>query len=77
MRDFTRLLAADRTGGQQFDAMLQRIYHHGPDGNGRHVESGLMLGIRRLSKIDVGHGWQPLSSRGCRVLAFKNGEIDN
>lgn len=70
------ILSRDATE-QQLDAMLQRIYHRGPDGDGRHVESGLMLGMRRLSIIDVEHGWQPLSSRGGRVLAFQNGEIYN
>lgn len=59
------------------DRMLARQLHRGPDGDGRHVEAGLAMGMRRLSIIDLEFGWQPLKSRNGRVLAFQNGEIYN
>ena len=57
--------------------MLEKQFHRGPDGEGRHHEQGLAIGMRRLSIIDLEHGWQPLMSRKGRVLAFQNGEIYN
>jgi asparagine synthase (glutamine-hydrolysing) len=59
------------------DKMLAQQVHRGPDGEGRHHEPGLAMGMRRLSIIDLEHGWQPLASRNNRVLAFQNGEIYN
>jgi asparagine synthase (glutamine-hydrolysing) len=64
-------------GERLLDRMLARQIHRGPDGDGRHVEDGLAMGMRRLSIIDLEHGWQPLKSREGRVLAFQNGEIYN
>ena len=61
----------------QLEVMLNRIYHRGPDGVGEFVEGNVLLGMRRLSIIDVEHGWQPLKSREDRVIAFQNGEIYN
>src|SRR5512132_293914 len=58
-------------------AMLDSIVHRGPDGEGVYVDGGVALGMRRLSVIDLAHGWQPLSARGGRVLAFQDGEIYN
>lgn len=57
--------------------MLDQIYHRGPDGIGEFVDGNVLLGMRRLSIIDVEHGWQPLKSRNNRVIAFQNGEIYN
>ncbi len=57
--------------------MLDAIVHRGPDGEGLFVDGGVALGMRRLSVIDLAHGWQPLAARGGRVLAFQNGEIYN
>jgi asparagine synthase (glutamine-hydrolysing) len=59
------------------DKMLAQQVHRGPDGEGRHHEPGVVMGMRRLSIIDLEHGWQPLKSRNNRVLAFQNGEIYN
>lgn len=59
------------------DKMLAQQVHRGPDGEGRHHEPWLAMGMRRLSIIDLEHGWQPLTSRNNRVLAFQNGEIYN
>lgn len=57
--------------------MLAQQLHRGPDGDGMHVEAGVAMGMRRLSIIDLEHGWQPLKSRDGRVVVFQNGEIYN
>ncbi|MER2197525.1 asparagine synthase (glutamine-hydrolyzing) [Methylobacterium brachiatum] len=66
-----------RASSDLLDRQLSTILHRGPDGEGRHEEGALHLGMRRLSIIDLQHGWQPLTSRKGRVLAFQNGEIYN
>ncbi len=58
-------------------AMLDAIVHRGPDGEGVYVDGGVALGMRRLCVIDVANGWQPLTARAGRVLAFQDGEIYN
>ncbi len=42
------------------DAMLRCVEHRGPDDVGRHVDTGIALGHRRLSIIDPAGGHQPL-----------------
>lgn len=61
-----------------FDAMLERIAHRGPDGDGKvHIPNQALIGHRRLAIIDLEHGDQPmLSEDGRYTLAF-NGEIYN
>ncbi|OGW43008.1 MAG: asparagine synthase (glutamine-hydrolyzing) [Nitrospirae bacterium RBG_16_43_11] len=49
----------------------------GPDGEGRYIEGNVIMGMRRLSVIDLEHGWQPLKSRNDEIVAFQNGEIYN
>ncbi len=55
------------------DTMIKR----GPDGYGEFVESPIAMAMRRLSIIDLAHGWQPFFSGGNQVIAFQNGEIYN
>ncbi len=55
------------------DTMIMR----GPDGYGEFIESPVAMAMRRLSIIDLEHGWQPFFSQGNRVVAFQNGEIYN
>lgn len=57
--------------------LLQKMVHRGPDGDGTYHRGSLSIGMRRLSVIDLEGGWQPLLSRGGRVIAFQNGEIYN
>lgn len=58
-------------------AMTDVMISRGPDGAGYHVEPGVAMGMRRLSIIDLAHGWQPLYSSEQSVVAFQNGEIYN
>ncbi|MEQ1492227.1 MAG: asparagine synthase (glutamine-hydrolyzing) [Terricaulis sp.] len=57
--------------------LLDEMTARGPDGEGRLIDGGVALGMRRLSVIDLNGGWQPLFSRAERVAAFQNGEIYN
>ena len=53
------------------------IRHRGPDDEGVHVESGVGLGMRRLSIIDLSTGQQPIHNEDRTVWVVFNGEIYN
>jgi asparagine synthase (glutamine-hydrolysing) len=55
------------------DAMI----HRGPDDAGAYADGELLLGMRRLSIIDVAGGHQPIASEDGQVVAVCNGEIYN
>ena len=55
------------------DAMV----HRGPDDSGAFFDEELLLGMRRLSIIDVSGGHQPIASEDGQVVAVCNGEIYN
>lgn len=58
--------------------MNSRMVHRGPDDDGVHVDpSGVSLGARRLSIIDLEGGHQPVSNEDSTVWAALNGEIYN
>ena len=58
--------------------MAARMTHRGPDDDGFHVDpSGVALGARRLSVIDVEGGHQPVRNEDGTVWAVLNGEIYN
>ena len=58
-------------------AMCDIMAHRGPDGEGQFIDSGIALGHRRLSLIDLESGAQPfVRDDGAHVLVF-NGEIYN
>ncbi|OQB56148.1 MAG: putative asparagine synthetase (glutamine-hydrolyzing) [Deltaproteobacteria bacterium ADurb.Bin151] len=57
--------------------MAEVMINRGPDGYGEFIESPVAMAMRRLSVIDLEHGWQPFFSDGNRVVAFQNGEIYN
>ena len=61
----------------QLERMLAWMEKRGPDGAGTYFEPALAMGMRRLSIIDLEHGWQPLYSLDRKVVAFQNGEIYN
>lgn len=65
-----------------FDRMTDSLRHRGPDGRGVHRYdgpdgSGVLLGHRRLSIIDLDGGAQPLSNEDQSIWLTFNGEIYN
>ncbi len=59
--------------------MNERMTHRGPDDEGVFVEprSGVGLGARRLSVIDLAGGHQPLANEDGTIWVVLNGEIYN
>src|SRR5256885_1394164 len=60
---------------EKITAMREALVHRGPDDAGLCQATGLALGFRRLSIIDVSDGHQPMR-RGESTIVF-NGEIYN
>lgn len=59
------------------DAMSKITFHRGPDDEGRHVDRGLAMGMRRLSIIDLSTGHQPIANTDETLWTVCNGEIYN
>lgn len=57
--------------------MIRRLEHRGPDEEGRHLEPGISLGVRRLRVIDPSGGHQPFTNESGTVWVVMNGEIYN
>jgi asparagine synthase (glutamine-hydrolysing) len=57
--------------------MCRIIRHRGPDDQGVMVQTGVALGMRRLSIIDLVSGNQPISGEDGSVTIVYNGEIYN
>jgi asparagine synthase (glutamine-hydrolysing) len=62
------------------------MQHRGPDGEGEFADTGrrpatgpqhLFMAMRRLSIIDLAHGWQPLCNEDGTIAVIANGEIYN
>jgi asparagine synthase (glutamine-hydrolysing) len=58
-------------------AMVSRLGHRGPDGQGMHVQGPIGLAHTRLSIIDPAGGHQPLCNEDATVWVTFNGEIFN
>ena len=57
--------------------MTDSMYHRGPDDKGYHVSDQYMIGMRRLSIIDVHNGKQPIYNDDKSIVIILNGEIYN
>ncbi len=64
-------------GAETLAAMLPRLKHRGPDGEGVHVEPGVGLGMTRLAIIDLEGGAQPMTNEDESIWLVQNGEIYN
>lgn len=62
---------------ETLDAMCRVIRHRGPDDQGVMLKPGVVLGMRRLSIIDLAGGHQPISNEDNTVSIVFNGEIYN
>ena len=57
--------------------MGNAVAHRGPDDAGSYCDTRTVLGMRRLSIIDVREGHQPVANENRSVHAVCNGEIYN
>jgi asparagine synthase (glutamine-hydrolysing) len=62
---------------QELRSMCSAIVHRGPDDEGFYFGTGVGLGMRRLSIIDLDSGRQPVSNEDGSVWVVFNGEIYN
>ena len=72
-------VADGRAGLDAVRRMATAITHRGPDDEGFHVaeHGGVVLGMRRLSIIDLAGGHQPIANEDESVWVVCNGEIYN
>lgn len=57
--------------------MADAIVHRGPDDEGFHAADGIVMGMRRLSIIDLAGGHQPIQNEDGTLWLVCNGEIYN
>src|SRR5215471_21189717 len=57
--------------------MADAIVHRGPDDEGFHATDGAVIGMRRLSIIDLSGGHQPIANEDETLWLVCNGEIYN
>ncbi|MBK8321979.1 MAG: asparagine synthase (glutamine-hydrolyzing) [Betaproteobacteria bacterium] len=62
---------------RELSAMIGRLAHRGPDGNGIHLDGPAGLAHARLAIIDLAGGAQPLANETGSVWVTFNGEIFN
>src|SRR6266404_4421356 len=66
-----------RVAPRLLESMRDLMIARGPDDAGDYFDGPVGMAMRRLSIIDIEHGWQPFFSRGDEIVAFQNGEIYN
>jgi len=60
-----------------FEKALATMIHRGPDDEGIYLDSEIIVGMRRLSIIDIKNGAQPSYSPDRQIVTVFNGEIYN
>lgn len=65
------------TNQSDFEAMLSKLVHRGPDATGIVKENNLILGHQRLAILDLEGSHQPLRNQNRQLLGICNGEIYN
>lgn len=61
----------------QFEELSRRLAHRGPDGSGLIEDARALIGMHRLSIVDLENGEQPFSDERRMIYAVENGEIYN
>ena len=70
------VLNTEKIAVKDFEGVLKRVYHRGPDNNSATISNGISWGFNRLSIMDLSaKGNQPFVSNDCEVVC--NGEIYN
>ena len=70
------VLNSDKVAVDDFQKVLKKVYHRGPDNNSATINNGIAWGFNRLSIMDLSaKGNQPFISHDCEVVC--NGEIYN
>lgn len=59
------------------ERLSRSLQHRGPNGGGQYRGESVIIGMRRLSIIDIDHGRQPLWNETADVAVVANGEIYN
>lgn len=59
------------------EKMKNKIIHRGPDSGGSHIDTGIAMGFRRLSFVDLEGGSQPIYNETRDMVITFNGEIYN
>ncbi|MEW6379870.1 MAG: asparagine synthase (glutamine-hydrolyzing) [bacterium] len=62
---------------QVIHRMCQAMHHRGPDDMGTYLDQDAVIGMRRLSIIDLETGHQPISNEERTLWVVANGEIYN
>jgi asparagine synthase (glutamine-hydrolysing) len=74
-------IVALREGALPDPTVLHRMagvtVHRGPDDEGQYADPGILLGMRRLSILDVEGGHQPIGNEDGTLQVVCNGEIYN
>jgi asparagine synthase (glutamine-hydrolysing) len=66
-----------RFGADDVRRMADKIVHRGPNDYGIHDGGEVLIGMRRLSIIDLGGGHQPIANEDGTIWVVCNGEIYN
>lgn len=75
---FIRFSGSNREpDARRLEAMVQTLYHRGPDESGMDLRDGVAMGMRRLSIIDLSGGTQPIYNEDRTIWTVYNGEIYN
>lgn len=61
----------------ELNKMLFSMKNRGPDGQGLYFDEKIILGMRRLSIIDLKDGMQPIFNENKSIVVVFNGEIYN
>src|SRR5579859_1231275 len=62
---------------EEVQGMCDALYHRGPDDHGYYRSEDIVMGMRRLSIIDLNTGRQPIGNERGSVWVVFNGEIYN